>query len=191
MALPDSQKQVIPSSGDRFIFADATDWPSGAGEADWGVKEADASIDLTGLSSGAARQSSSATLPTNQDLEWEVWLILEFATVPVSGETVDLYMGSSPASGVWPGGMSGSDAAYSGTAADSLDDSLKQLDYVGSMVCTSDATATVQIQKVGVIPAPTMAELAFVVDNNTSDNMHSDAVEIAIVLIGRDVEVQD
>ena len=191
MALPDSIKQVIAAASARFIFADATDWPSGAGETDWGAKEADASIDLTSVAAGEARQSSSATLPTNQDLEWEVWLALEFATAPVSGETVDVYYALSPASGVWPGGMSGSDADYTGTAGDSLDDSLKQLDYVGSMICTADASTVVQVQRIGVIPAGVMGEIAFVIDNSTSDAMFTDAVEMAIVLIGRDVEIQD
>ena len=191
MALPDSLKRTIPSSGDRFIFAHAADWACGAGETDWGAQEADAEIDFTDVASGAAEQSSSATLPTNQDLEWEVWLVLEFATAPVSGESVDVYKGSSPASGVWPGGMSGSSAAYTGTAGDILDDSLKQLDYVGSMICTADATTVVQVQLVGILPAQTMAEIAFVVDNNTSDAMHSDAVEMAIVLIGRVIQIQD
>ena len=48
----------------------------------------------------------------------------------------------------------------------------------------------VQKQLIGILPAPTLPEIAFVVDNNTSDSFHSDAVEMAIVLIGRDVENQ-
>lgn len=191
MALPDSLKQVNPAAGDRIIFADATDWPSG-GTDSWGND--DDQLDMTDVAAGAARQSDKLTLPTNLELLYDVYLMLEFATAPVSGETVDVYYGLSADSTAGtgnPGGLSGVDGAYTGTSGDSLDDSLKQLTYIGSMICTADATTANQQQLIGTIPAPTLPFLMVVVDNSTSDAIHSDAVECAVMLVGREVQIQD
>ena len=194
MALPDKLKQIHPTAANRIIFADATDWPAG-GRDSWG--DDDDQLDMTDVAAGAARQSDKFALPTNQELIYDVFLMLEFATAPVSGEVVDVYYGlsaSATADQGNPGGLSGTDAAYTGTAGDSLDDSLKQLTYIGSMVCTADATSTTvpnQIQHIGSIPAPSLPRMMVVVDNNTSDAIHSDAVECAVMFVGREVQIQD
>ena len=197
MALPDSLKRVpVTTINDRFIFADATDWPAGSSDAVWGDKESDASIDLTGLAAGAARQSSKATLPANMELEYDVWVGIEFEATdaaPVSGETVDFYYGLSPSATAGtanPGGLSGTDTAYTGTAGDSLDDSLKQLEHLGSLVVTADE-ALVQIQQIGIVSGFSLPEIMVVVDNNTSSALESDANEMFIAFIPREVQIQD
>lgn len=191
MALPDSLKQVNPAGADRIIFADATDWPVG-GTDSWG--DDDDQLDMTGITAGQARQSDKFTLPTNLELSYEVWLMLEFATAPVSGETVDVYYGLSQDSTAGtgnPGGLSGTDGDYTGTSGDSLDDSLKQLNYIGSMICTADATTANQQQLIGTISAPAGLHMMVVVDNNTSDSIHTDAVECALMFVGKEIQIQD
>ncbi len=188
MALPDAIRQIAPSAANRIIFADATDWVDG----DWGAD--DAQIDLTGVVAGEARESIKKALPTNMELDYDVFLLIEFATAPVSGETVDVYYGLSPSGTAGtdnPAGLVGADGDYTGTAGDSLDDSLAQLEYIGSMVCTLDATTVIQQAFIGTIPAPTLPQIMLVVDNNTSDAFFTDAAEMAIVLVGKEIQIQD
>lgn len=142
-------------------------------------------IDLTDLASGSARQGAKADLGASRARQFLVLVGLEFATPPVSDEAVEVWWAGSPsatAANANPGGTTGSDAAYTGTAGDSLDDSLKQLLSTGALTVTADATTVVQYAPIGVltdIPRYGMP----VVDNNTSDALHSDAVEMYIALL--------
>ena len=61
MALPDSLKQVNPAGASRLIYADATDWPAG-GTDSWG--DDDDQLDMTGLTTGQARESDKLAWPT-------------------------------------------------------------------------------------------------------------------------------
>jgi len=68
---------------------------------------------------------------------------------------VDVYWAASPhatAGTLNPGGCSGVDAAYTGTSGDSLDDSLMQLQYLGSISLTADADPLLQIQTFTLFP---------------------------------------
>ncbi len=191
MALPDSIRSLAPSAANRIIYADATDWPSG-GSGDWG--DDDDQLDLTDLASGSARESDKFTWPTDAEEKYEVHSRLEFATAPVSGETFDWHVGYSPSSTAGtsnPGGLVGADGAYTGTAGDSLDDSLKALDFLGAHVLTADATTVVQQKEIGVIPAPALPHLMVVGDNSSSDAVHSDAAECCLAFVGRELQIQD
>jgi len=191
MALPDDIKRLAPSAANRIIYADATDWPAG-GSGGWG--DDDDQIDLTGVAAGAARESDKLTLPVNMEEAYEAHSRLEFATAPISGETWDWHTGHSPSATAGtsnPGGLVGADGDYTGTAGDSLDDSLKALDFLGSHVLTADATTVVQQQRIGILDAPALPYMMVVGDNNSSDAIHSDAVECCLAFVGQELQIQD
>lgn len=106
-------------------------------------------LTLVSLANGAARQGAKVDLGATRARAYSVTLRVEYDVAPVSGTICSLYYASSPlvaAGTANPGGTSGADAAYTGTAGDSLADSLKQLDLIGALICTADAAAVVQQQ---------------------------------------------
>lgn len=199
MTLPDSFKQVNPSAANRIVYADATDWPAGGADG-WG--DDDDQLDLTSVAAGAARQSDKFAWPTNLELEYDVFLGIESnsTTAPGSGETYDLYNAlsvSATAATANPGGLSGADGAYSGTTNDSLDDSLKQLNPIGSLIAVSEEgeggtpAGIVQQMQVGRIGAPSLANMMVVVDNNSAEALEANAVEMFVIFVGRETQIQD
>lgn len=143
----------------------------------------DVQWDSTDLADGAARQSAKCDLGVLRAPAYKVRAAFEFAVAPVSLVVVELYWApssSSTAANGNAGGVSGSDATYTGTAGDSLADSVPQLDYIGVFSCTADATGTVQVAEVGVF-SPTARYGSLVVKNEAGQAFHSDAVESHVV----------
>lgn len=143
----------------------------------------DVAFDWSDTAAGAAEQSAKADLLAERAPEYAIHAAFEFATAPVTGETVDLYWAPSvnaTAGSGNPGFVTGVTAAYAGGAAN-LAEGLLQLIFLGSVVCSADATTTVQMAFVGVFSPPTRYG-SLVVVNNTSDAAHSDAVESAVSL---------
>lgn len=141
-------------------------------------------LDLTSVADGAARQGAKADLTATRAARYAVHVGIEMDVAPASGATVDFYWAASPhatAATCNPGGCSGADAAYTGTAGDSLDDSLKQLIYLGSLVLTADAATVVQYACIGEFVAPLRYGMP-VVDNNGGQAMEGDAVEMFVAL---------
>jgi len=165
----------------------------GAGGGDYagdGGAETD-DIDLTGVVASEAREGAKADLGAKRAPLYAVTLRIEFATAPADGDTVDLYMGpslSGTAATANPGELSGVDADYTGSTGSTLAESLLQLDLVGKLACTNDATALVQQQT--FVYAPPLRYLSPVVHNNGADNFHSDAVEMSITMTPLVDEVQ-
>ena len=166
------------------VWADTTDYSSTV----TGLART-AQIDLTSLASGSARQGAKADISgsvaaSRMPNRYLLFVGMEFASAPTSQETIDLYWAGSPSSTAGnanPGGASGSDAAYTGTSGDSLDDSLLQLQFLASLVATADASTTVQYQSF-IVTIPNQYGMPIAV-NNTSVALHSDAVEMLIALI--------
>ena len=139
-------------------------------------------LDLGGsVTANTARQATKADLGATYGPAFSVTMSLEFATAPVSGESVDVYWSPSHSGTAGKGNMgytTGVDGVYAGGVA-TLVEGLSQLIYIGSMICSADATATVQTAYLGVFSPPDRYG-NLVVHNNTSDDYHSDAVEMAI-----------
>lgn len=152
-------------------------------------------IDLTSIAAGSARQSAKVDLAisgANLAQRYDVFVAIEFDVAPSSGDLVDIYAGFSPnntAATANPGGLSGSDAAYTGTSGDSLADSLLQLTHIGSLVATSDAATTVEFQYVGSFSA-SERYATFVVVNNGDQAFEGDAVEMGIRIVPVTDEIQ-
>ena len=141
----------------------------------------DVEIDFTDTAAAAAEQSAKADLGANRAPEYAVHAAFEFATAPVTGETVDLYWSASPiatAGTANPGYCTGTAVPYTGTPG-TIAEGLAQLMYIGSLVCSADATGTIQMGLVSTFCSPTRYG-SLVVFNNTSDAFHSDAVESAV-----------
>ena len=174
--------EVLIKTGTAIVFADTTDYsPTAANSLGTRTNQ----IDLTSLAAAAARQSDQVDLGATRADRYHVMAALEYATAPAAGEVVAFYWAASPngtAATANPGGVSGSDAAYTGTSGDTLANSIKQLELIGTFVLTVDATTTVQIADVGTF-SPTERYGTLVVYNlSAADNLHSDAVEMSVLL---------
>ena len=174
--------EVLLKTGTALVWADATDY---------GQDDEDYQIDLTSLANGAARQGAKGDLGATRPRRYAVHVWIEMDVAPASGATVDVYWAASAhatAATENPGGCSGSDAAYTGTAGDSLDDSLKQLDFIGSCILTADA-ATV-VQRFTFVYSPPLRYGMPVIDNNGGQAFEGDAIEMAFKMIPIVDEVQ-
>ena len=114
-------------------------------------------------------------------------MLFELAVAPVSLEVIEVWWAGSPsatAGNANPGGASGADAAYAGSAGDSPADSIRQCKFIGPFICTADATTVVQYQMVGVLNARTVDRYGMpIVVNQTGQALVADAVEMLIALI--------
>jgi hypothetical protein len=152
----------------------------------------DAAITLASVANAAARQSVKLDLGATRGLIYRVRAALELAATPTAGNTVDLYWAPSPSGTAGtdnPGGVSGTDAAYAGYSSN-LTASLKQLVFIGSFVCTTQTTATVQKAFVGSFVPPNRYG-SLVVVNNSGAAIHSSDTNCEIVLTPEEGVVED
>jgi len=178
-------QDVLITVGGQFVFADhATDYVGGTGNNSLEiVGSTDVQIDLTSLAALAARQSDKVDLGAARGRRFAVMMSVEFATAPTAGETVTLYWAPSPDTSAAvgnPGGVSGSDAAYAGYSSN-LTESKIQLQYIGQLPLTVQATPTVQIG----VASPNFGPMdrfgtLVVVNDSAADAFFTDAVEISI-----------
>lgn len=132
------------------------------------------SMDLSGLTNGAAQQSAKYTFPDPRAAEYVVFAENGWGSAPTAGGTVDYYWApslSSTAGTQNAGGCSGSDAAYTGYSSN-LADSLKDLIYIGSLVATAYAGAHKQV--IGRFSPPTKYGMMVAVNNTSVTTSTSD-----------------
>ena len=189
MALPD---YLRVQNGTAIIVADATDYDANV-DADMDLGSQTDQIDCTSLGTNAYRQSAKIDLGATRGRLIYVQASFEWATAPTVGETVDFYWAPSPsatAANANPGGVSGSDSAYTGTPGDGADDSVKQLIRVGSAVVTVDTSTDPQMFAVGTF-APPLRYGTWVIHNNTSTNLTTDANNAAIGMFPIESVIED
>ena len=87
-----------------------------------------------------------------------------------------------------PGGTTGVDAAYTGTAGSTLAESLLQLQFIGSLMATNDA-ATVVLQQTFMAELPLQYGMP-VVFNNAGQAFEGDAIEMSITFTPLEDEIQ-
>jgi len=180
---------VLLTQGTPIVWADETDYAGGSQIG--GTRTHD--LDLTNLLFSAARQGIIADLGASRSLEYSISLAVEFKTAeaPESGETVDLYW--APAVSLttgFQGGTDGTDAVYTGTAGDSLADSLKQLMYLGSIVLTADAVGVAQ-RDTWIFSPPTRFGQPVIVNSTDAEDLNDvDAQEMYVRMVGLDPDVQ-
>ena len=114
-----------------------------------------AAITLASLANGngtstGGRQSATLDLGALWAQRWRLECNFELAATPTAGNAINLFGSWNSATGAGDGNTSGSDAAYTGYSSN-IDAATKQLEFLGSHICTAQATATVQRSLVGVI----------------------------------------
>ena len=139
-------------------------------------------IDLTGLAAGAAREGDKVDLGNPRAAAWGATIGVEMNVAPaVATRNVSLWWAASinaAAGTLDPGGVSGADGAYTGTAGDSLADSILQLILIGVLPATSDADGV--IQAMTWIFSPQTRYGTPVVFNETDQAFEGDAIEMFI-----------
>ena len=176
--------EVLQKTGTQLTFADhATDFVGGA--AGTSLEQAgstDVQLDTTDVADAAARQSAQVDLGATRARTYSIMAAVEMAATPTTGEVIELYWAPSPdstAANGNPGYATGSDAAYAGGVA-TLAEGIAQLMFLGLIVCSADATGTVQVAYVGTFNAPERYG-SLIVKNESGAAFHSDAVETHIV----------
>lgn len=190
MALPDSILTVVGDA--QIVFRDSTDFsPTAANDLRQGSPTL-VQLDMTSVANTAARQSAKVDLGANRPPLYFVMAALEFAATPTAGAICEAWWAYSPSATAGtanPGGVSGSDADYTGYSSN-LDASLVQLQYIGHFVTTAQATGTVQVGNFGFF-RPWFRYGSLVVKNVSGAAFHSDAVETHVVLQPYFPQVQD
>jgi hypothetical protein len=176
--------QELDATPPQITFRDVTDFAPAAANDLRHASAADTEVqlDLTSLADGAARQSTKADLGEHRARAYTVRAAFELAATPVAGDVIELYWAPSQhatAANGNPGGVSGADSAYAGYSAN-LAASVLQLQLIGIFVCTTQATATVQVAECGMF-VPTERYGSLVVKNESAAAFHSDAVESHVV----------
>lgn len=99
-------------------------------------------LSLDALANGSGRMGASADLGATWDEEYAVYLEVETGTAPTAGNTVELYLACSYDNALWPGKVTGSDAAYPTTVVDNK----KQLGVPAAILIASADANTVLVQ---------------------------------------------
>lgn len=114
----------------------------GAGKV-WKQSGGDYAITLASLADGAGRCGAGGDLGATFAARYAVTLQLNLDVAPTAGKTVELYWAASRDGSTFPGGATGTDAAYK---PGEVDEWKKQLLLIGCLVVTNDAEAVVQTQ---------------------------------------------
>ena len=173
--------------GSPVVWADVSDY---AGDGGTRTHQ----IDLTSLANGAARAGIKADMAVMSVVHhgdrgayhrlpyrWAVTLRVELDVSATANTTVDLYWGASlsaTAATANPGGLVGTDAAYTGTG-DTLAESLLQLQLIGSLPLTDDVATEFVLQKTFITTLPLRYGQP-VVMNNSGQGFEGDADEMSI-----------
>ena len=153
-----------------------------------------AAITLASLANGngtsaGGRQSASLDMGANWAQRWRLECDFELAATPTAGNTINLFASWNTATGAGDANTSGSDAAYTGYS-NNIDAATKQLEFLGSHICTAQATSTVQKSLVGVI-FPKGRWLNLVVDNRSGAAFHSTDTNQVITLTPLEESIED
>lgn len=173
-------QEILIKHGTPIVWANSADYSSTVS----GLSRTH-QIDLHDLAAGSARQGAKANLGSPRPAQYLVTAAFEFDSAPVSLQVVEVYWSGSPittAANANPGLTSGADAAYTGTAGDSLNDSIVQLMFLGNLVATADASAVVQYQTIGVLGNCHQFGMP-VVYNRTGQAMAADGVDMYVALV--------
>lgn len=177
MALPDTIK-IVP--GTAVIWGEA----GGSGVT--------LTLSLDALADGTARMGAVADLGASWDVEYSVMLVVETGTAPTAGNRVDLYLPCTHSASYYPGGVTGSDAAW---PADSNEDewALQLGAPVCSLLATNDGNVT-QVQA-PVLWRPSGRYVVPVVDNNLGQAFRDQATASnntsRVILVPLAVQVAD
>lgn len=121
----------------------------------WDAAVTDYAITLSGVAINAARQGAKGDLGALRADLWDVLLEINMDVIPTAGDTIELWWSSSPSAVAGTqntGAASGADAAYTGSAAGTVDETKVQMQFIMAMPLTPDADAVVQRMSVAFFP---------------------------------------
>lgn len=156
-----------------------------------GSMELDVQLSLASVANGGFRQSAKFDFGENWAQEYQARGAFEIAATPTAGRTVNAFLAyshSATAGTGNSGNASGSDAAYTGYSSNGAA-SVLQLHQISAFVVTAQATSTVQVIE-GWRFTPIGRYACLVVHDDTAAALHSDDVEMHIVLNPVVTEVQ-
>lgn len=138
-------------------------------------------ITCTSLAAGAARQGAKsgtfADGTLGNPIEYRVKLVMQFTAAPTDGKEVEVWLGQSSSGTAGtdnPGGLSGTDAAYTITQR-------FQLQYAGSLVGSNAIGTGVQQQSEFVVPRLELF-LAPVIFNNADQAFDATALHTILTI---------
>lgn len=154
----------------------------------------DAAITVASLANGngtstGARQSATLDLGANWAQRWRIDVDREIAATPTAGNVINFFASFGNATGAGRGNTSGSDASYTGYS-NNIDAATKQLEFLGSHICTAQATSTVQKSMVGVF-FPKGRYMNLVEDNRSGAAYHSTDTNQVITLTPLEESIED
>lgn len=139
-----------------------------------------AAITLASLANGSMRQAATLDLGATRARCYRIDATFEIAATPTAGNVINLFGSWQNATGAGQANTTGTDAAYSGYSSND-DASVRQLEFLGCHVCTTQTTSTVQSSFIGVI-YPKARYLNLVVDNESGAALHSTNTNQSITL---------
>ena len=151
-------------------------------------------ITLTGLTVNAARQGVKINLGVTRPTDFFFDGAFEwFVAVGVAG-TIDCYWSRSShaTAGIGnQGNTTGLDAAYTGDGGGTVDESVKQMIYIGSFL-TTDLSSAANVQKgaIGVLSATHQYGSLVVVNKSSAILAGTDDIETGILMAGAIIEGQ-
>ncbi len=183
------KKILVDTTGTPIVFADNVAYQGRGGARTH-------QINLVSLASGTAQQSDKADMDTGGvsnrfPKAFIVTARVDMLNAPNVGDYVSIYWAASLSSDEPtgnPGGVIGSDGAYTGTAGSTLEESLKDLQLLGKLFLTPDG-ATVQQQQTFRASLPTQFGTVVVVNNSVRDFV-GNGNDLSVTFTPREYEVQ-
>lgn len=184
--------EVLQKVGTQLCFANhAGDFSPAAGTSLEVGTPTDVEFALSGVTAGAARNSTKFDFGATRARQYSIMAAIEFFSAPAAGGTVDLYLAPSPQSAAGNGNAGladGSDGAWTGDGGGTVAETVRQLQYIGQFVATD--LVGIQVAFCGTFePAFRYAQLIAV--NNTSVTLAAtDDVETHVIIEPVKDEVQ-
>jgi len=116
----------------------------------WEAAGGEYAMTMASIAVNAARQGAKGDLGVTRAARWSVLVEINMDVAPAAGGLIEFWWSSSPSAVAGTqntGACSGADAAYTGSAGGTVDETKYQMDYIGGLVLTPDADAVVQTQK--------------------------------------------
>ena len=157
----------------------------------WKASGGDHAMTMASLAVDAARQGAKGDLGATRAARFSMTVEINMNVAPTAGDVIEIYWSSSPSGTPATqndGAASGTDAAYAGSAAGSVDETKVQLIWVNNLVLTPDADGVVQ-QKTSVFSPPHRYGMPVLV-NKSDQTLEGDDDSHSIILTPLIDEVQ-
>lgn len=183
-------KILVDATRTPIVWASALDYNGGGGAKN-------NTIELAVLLPDTARQGDLVDLDQGvvtdkfpRKFVVTLRMAFEDLDLPNAGEAIDLYWASSAAvGGPFQDGMGDGDAVYVGTAGSTMTESLRQLQFLGSLLLTIDGKTALVAQTTFMVALPAQFGIPVIV-NRTGADLADDGEFLSITFTPYEYEVQ-